>query len=94
MSQERKISLGGGYYLMSDPQCCWIAKKHTTKEGKVKMDRVSGYKANVEDALESLFNRDTRTFHAKSIKALIKEIKSLKSLVKQMNWNLGGEDDE
>lgn len=90
--KERKIKLGGGFWLISDPYCCWISKEYIYKEGKHKgetyLKRVSGYTSKVEDALESLVDRHSREINANSINTLIKEIKSLKSLIKQIGENL------
>lgn len=92
MSDDRKIKLGGGYWLCSDNYCCWIIQECQTKKGKnigkTYTKRVSGYTAKVEDALESLVDRHTREINATSINNLIKEIKSLKSLVKEIGENL------
>ena len=86
--KERKIKLGGGYWLCSDQYCCWISKEYTTKEGKnagkTYLRRYSGYVSNVEDALESVVDRYTREVNAKSINTLIKEIKTLKTEIKAM----------
>lgn len=92
MSDEREIRLGGGYLLKSDKYCCWIVQECVTKEGKNKgkvyTKRVSGYCAKVEDALESLVDRHSREINANSINTLIKEIKSLKSLIREIGENL------
>ena len=92
MSDERKIKLGGGYWLVSDKYCCWIMQDCVTKEGKNKgkvyHKRVSGYCAKIEDALESLCDRHSREINATSVNNLIREIKSLKSLVKEIGENL------
>lgn len=92
MSDDRKIKLGGGYWLCSDQYCCWICKEYTTKSGKnagkTYLRRYSGYNAKVEDALEDVVDRHSREINANSINTLIKEIKSLKTLVKQIGENL------
>ena len=92
MSDERKIKLGGGYWLCSDKYCCWIMQDCITQNGKnvgkVYHKRVSGYCAKVEDALESVVDRHSREINATSVNSLIKEIKSLKSLIKQIGENL------
>lgn len=92
MSDDRRIKLGGGYWLMSDKYCCWIEKECVTQKGKnigkTYMRRVSGYNARIEDALEGVVDRHSREINANSINTLIKEIKSLKTLVKQMGENL------
>ena len=89
---DRKIKLGGGFWLISDPYCCWISKEYVYQNGKHKgetyLKRVSGYTAKVEDALESLVDRHSREINATSVNTLIKEIKSLKSLIKQIGENL------
>ena len=89
--KERKIKLGGGFWLISDPYCCWICKEYKYQKGahvgETYLKRVSGYTAKVEDALESLCDRHTREINAKSVNSLIKEIKSLKSLIKQFGEN-------
>ena len=89
---DRKIKLGGGFWLCSDPYCCWISKEYVTKEGKHKgetyLKRCSGYCAKVEDALESVCDRHSREINVSSINQLTKEIKSLKSLIKQIGENL------
>ena len=84
MSDERKIKLGGGYWLCSDQYCCWISKEYTTKEGKTYLRRYSGYSSNVEDALQGVVDRHTREIYAKSINTLIKEIKSLKTEIRKI----------
>ena len=88
MSDERKINLGGGYWLCSDQFCCWISKEYVTKDGKNKgkkyLRRYSGYVSNVEDALESVVDRYTREVNAKSINTLIKEIKTLKTEIRAL----------
>ena len=90
--KDRKIKLGGGYWLVSDKYWCWIMQECVTKEGKNKgkvyHKRVSGYCAKIEDALESLCDRHSREISANSINTLIKEIKSLKSLIKEIGENL------
>ena len=92
MSDDRRIKLGGGYWLVSDKYCCWIVQECVTKEGKNKgkvyTKRVSGYCAKLEDALESLVDRHSREISANSINSLIKELKSLKSLIKEIGDNL------
>lgn len=92
MSDDRKIKLGGGYWLCSDPYCCWICKEYVTQNGKHKgetyLKRVSGYTSKLEDALEDVLDRHSRTINANSVNTLIKEIKSLKSLVKEIGENL------
>lgn len=92
MSDDRKIRLGGGYWLYSDKYCCWIMQECVTQKGKnigkTYTKRVSGYFAKVEDALESLVDRHSREISANSINTLIKEIKSLKSLIKEIGENL------
>lgn len=88
---DRKISLGGGYWLVNDSNCCWIEKEYVYKTGKRAgekyLKRVSGYTARVEDALVSFCDGHTREFNARSVNSLIKEIKSLKSLIKQFGEN-------
>ena len=92
MSDDRKIKLGGGFWLVNDPYCCWICKEYTYKEGKHKgetyLKRVSGYTSKIEDALESVCDRHSREINATSVNSLIKEIKSLKSLIKQIGENV------
>lgn len=92
MSDDRKIKLGGGYWLCSDQYCCWICKEYTTKSGKnagkTYLRRYSGYNVRIEDALEDVVDRYSREISAKSINTLIKEIKSLKSLIKDLTENL------
>ena len=92
MSDDRHIKLGGGYWLCSDQYCCWIAKEYVTKEGKnagkTYLKRYSGYTSNIEDALESVVNRYGREINARSVNSLISEIKSLKTLIKQIGENL------
>ena len=80
---ERKIDIGGGYWLVRDPFCCWVVRKGKTKTGKTYEKRVSGYCATIEDALTSFSVHHTREIDARSIKVLIKEIQSLKSAVKE-----------
>lgn len=99
MANERKIDLGDGYWLINDPYCCWISQESVYQDGKNKgktyLKRVSGYHNRVEDAVISFVNKSVRTKKADSIETLIEEIKSLKSLVKSLNWHLrGGDDDE
>jgi len=83
---ERKIKLGGGYWLVNDPYCYWIAKEYEYKKGKhigeIYLKRVSGYTANITDALEGFCESHIREIEARSVKTLIKEVKSLKTLVK------------
>lgn len=90
--KERKIKLGGGYWLANDKYCCWIEKEYVTKEGKNKgktyLKRVSGYHSRLEDALESFCDRHSREINAKSVNNLIKEIKSLKSLINGFKENI------
>ena len=85
---EKKIHIGGDYWLYRDAYCCWICQECTHEKGKHKgekyMLRVSGYTATVEDALISLLDRHIREIDAESINTLIDEIKSLKSSV--MSW--------
>ena len=94
MSKEtdRRIKLGGGYWLCNDPYCCWISKEYTTKEGKHQgetyLRRCSGYTANIGDALESFCERHMRECNAKSVNSLIKEIKSLKTLLNTFRGNV------
>ena len=78
---ERKTDIGGGYYLMRDSFCCWIVQEMTTEKGKKWDKRVSGYCANVQDALTSFSASHSREIDARSIKVLIKEINALKSAV-------------
>ena len=83
---ERRTDIGGGYWLVRDPFCCWIEKEYKHQKGsnigKTYLKRVGGYCANVEDALTSFVNHHTREIDARSIKVLIKEIIALKSAVK------------
>ena len=92
MSDDRQIKLGGGYWLCSDQYCCWISKEYVTKDGKnagkTYLKRYSGYCNNIEDALESVVNKHGREINARSINNLIGEIKSLKTLIKQIGENL------
>lgn len=92
MSDDRKIKLGGGFWLVSDPYCYWISKEYVTKKGKnagkTYLKRCSGYTTSVEDALESLCERHIREINATSVNSLIKEIKSLKSLVRSFKENI------
>lgn len=90
--QERKIKLGGGYWLCNDAYCCWIAKEVRTEKGKnpgkTYLRRVSGYTSRIEDALVSFTDSHSREINARSINMLIKEIKSLKSLIKVIGEDL------
>ena len=83
---EKKIYIGGGYWLFRDSYCCWICEEATVEKGKNKgkkyMRRVSGYTATVEDALIGYLDRYTREIDAETIKVLADEIKSLKSAVR------------
>ena len=94
---ERRTNIGGGYWLVRDPFCCWVEKETKTEKGKspgsIRYKRVGGYCANVEDALTSFVNHHTREIDARSIKVLIKEITALKSAVKVWaNAIEGGQD--
>ena len=80
---DRKTDIGGGYFLMRDSFCCWVVQEKKTKQGKPYDKRVSGYCANVEDALTSFCSHHTREIDARSIKVLIKEIIALKTAVKE-----------
>lgn len=88
MSDERKIKLGGGYWLCSDQYCCWISKECVAKSGKNKgktyLRRYSGYNTNVEDALQDVVDRHAREVNSKSISSLIKEIKTLKTEIRAL----------
>ena len=94
MSDDRKIKLGGGYWLCNDQFCCWISKEYTTKEGKNKgktyLRRCTGYSNNIEDALESFVDNATKEINAKSINNLIKEIKTLKTEIRAMTGEYNG----
>ena len=91
-NDERKIRLGGGFWLINDKYCCWICKEYVYQDGKHKgetyLKRVSGYNAKVEDALEDAIDRHTREINAKSINTLIHEIKSLKATVRRLSENI------
>jgi len=84
---ERKIDIGGGYWLVRDPYCCWIEQETKTEKGKepgkIIYKRVSGYCADVQDCLMSFVISHTREIDARSIKVLIKELQALKSAVKE-----------
>lgn len=92
---EKRTDIGGGYWLVRDPYCCWIEKEKKTEKGKspgkLIYKRVGGYCANVEDALTSFVNHHTREIDARSIKVLIKEITALKSSVKEWARAIEGE---
>ena len=78
---EKRTDIGGGYYLVRDPYCCWVIREITTKNGTKREKRVSGYCADIQDALTSLYVHHTREIDARSIKVLINEIKALKTAV-------------
>ena len=84
--KERRIELGGGYWLCSDQYCYWICKEYRYKDGKHKgetyLKRVSGYTASIQDAVWGFCESHIREIDARSIKTLTKEISALKSLVK------------
>lgn len=92
MSEDRKIKLGHGYWLFSDPYCYWICKEYERKKGKNVGDpylkRVTGYYPTIQMTLEGLSDRHMREIESKSINTLIKEIKSLKTLIKDLTENL------
>ena len=92
---ERRIDIGGGYWLVRDSFCCWIEQETKTKKGKepgkIVYKRVSGYCADVQDCLMSFVISHTREIDARSIKVLIKEITALKSAVKEWADAIGGQ---
>lgn len=92
MSEDRKIKLGHGYWLYSDPYCYWICKEYEYKQGKhigeTYIKRITGYYPTIQMTFEGLSARHTREIESKSINTLIKEIKSLKTLIKDLTENL------
>ena len=93
MEKEKRTHIGGGYWLVRDSFCCWIMQERTSKNGKKYAARVSGFTANVEDALESAVNLNLRGIDAESIKVLIDEIKSLKSIVRALSGVIKQQED-
>ena len=93
---DKKMSIGGGYWLFRDSYCCWICQECVHEKGKHKGEkylvRVSGYTATVEDALIGMIDRHTREIGAESINVLIGEIKSLKSGVRSWAKAIESED--
>ena len=85
MPKENKTHIGGNYWLVRDQFCCWITQERTSKNGNKYAARVSGFTANVEDALESAVNLNLRDIDVESIKVLINEIRALKSEVRALS---------
>ena len=85
---ERKLNLGNGYWLCNDPYCWWIMKEYEYKEGKNKgktyLKNITGYHISAENAFLWLSEYHTRGFDTKSIKVLIKEIKSTRAMIERM----------
>lgn len=85
---ERKLKLGNGYWLCNDPYCWWIEKEYVFKEGKHKGEtfrkNITGWCVSAENAFEGLSDYHTKAFDTKSIKVLIKEIKSTRAMLKKM----------
>ena len=94
---DKKMSIGGGYWLFRDSYCCWICQERVHEKGKRKGEkylvRVSGYTKIVEDALIGMIDRHIREIDAESINILIDEIKSLKSGVKSWARAIESEDE-
>ena len=82
--KENRRKLGNGYFLCNDRFCWWISRISIQENGKERLNRVSGYHRDVTDAFLSLSDYVTRSFESKSITTLIKEVKGLKSLEKQL----------
>ena len=94
-TSERKLDLGDGYWLCNDKYCWWIMKEYEAKsgknKGKVTLKNLTGYHPTVESAFLDLSEYHTRTFDVKSIKSLIKEVKSLKSSITRMIGAINGQ---
>ena len=84
-----KIKLDDTYTLNSDQYCYWITEKRIVEDDDAKHkgeeyeNRVSGYCATLEQVAESFANRKVRSSEAQRLTHLIKEIKSLKKVVKK-----------
>ena len=91
-TKERKLSLGQGYWLCNDQYSWWISKEYFHKKGKnldkPYMKNLTGYHISVENAFLALSEAHTRMFNTQSIKSLIKEVKSLKSLITELTENI------
>ena len=91
-SKERKLSLGQGYWLYNDKYSWWICKEYFHKKGKNQdkpyLKNLTGYHISVENAFLALSEQHIRMFNTQSIKSLIKEVKSLKSLITELIGNV------
>lgn len=83
--KTREIPLGNGYYLINDPYCWWIEKEYiSSKTGKPQRKNLTMYNISVENAFESLTDYHRKAFDTKSMKVLIKEIKSTRAMIEKM----------
>lgn len=82
--KENRQKLSNGYWLCHDNFSWWFSKECKSKNGKTTLRRVSGYHIDIADAFESLSVRLEREIEATSVTTLIKEVKALKSLVREL----------
>ena len=91
-AKERKLSLGQGYWLCNDAYSWWICKEYFHKKGKNTdkpyMKNLTGYHVSVENAFLALSEAHIRMFNTQSIKSLVREVKSLKSLITELTENI------
>lgn len=87
-----RIKLDDKHYLICDPFCYWIACEYEVKTGKGKGNvaerRVSGYRTNFYEAVDSFIERKIKTAEIGDFSELTKTIDELKEEVRGWKVNI------
>lgn len=81
-----KVKLDDKYTLNSDAYCYWISKRTIVQKGKTAgqeyEQRISGYAATIEQAIESFSENSIRLSEATTLNELREDIVKLRETVK------------